>query len=49
MILDRQVAMRWHDHVGWVGVLPEDWEDHDWGDDEQEVLVLTHEQMQDEA
>ena len=49
MVLDGQVAMRWHDHVEWLGVLPEDWEDHEWDDDEQEVLVLTHEQMQDET
>ena len=49
MILDGQVAMRWRDHVEWLGVLPEDWEGHEWDDDEQEVLVVTHEQMQDDT
>ena len=49
MILDGQVATRWRDHVEWLGVLPEDWEDHEWGGDDQDALVLTHEQMQDET
>ena len=49
MILDGQVATRWHDHVEWLGVLPDNWEDYEWDDDDQEVLVLTHEQMQDET
>ncbi len=49
MALGGQVVMRLHDHVERVGVLPENWEDHRWGDGEQEVFVLTHEQMQDDA
>ena len=32
LILDGQVAMRWQDHVEWLGVLPDDWEDCEWGE-----------------
>ena len=49
MVLDGQVAVNWIDGVEHIGVLPDNWDEYDWDDDNNEVLVLTHEQMQDET
>ncbi len=48
MVLDGQVAVKWIDGIEHVGVLPPNWEDYNWEDDD-EMLVMTHEQMQDQG
>ena len=48
MVLDGQVAIKWIDGMEHIGALPPSWEDYDWEDDD-EMLVMTHEQTQDQG
>ncbi len=48
MVLDGQVAVKWVDGMEHIRVLPPNWEDYNWEDDD-EMLVMTHEQMQDQG
>ena len=46
MVLDGQVAVKWIDGMEHIGVLPPNWEDYDWENDD--IRVMTHEEMQDQ-
>ena len=47
MVLDGQVAVKWIDGMEHIGVLPPNWEDYNW-DDDDEMRAMTHEEMQDQ-
>ena len=49
MVLDGKVAIKWIGGMEHIGVLPPNWEDYSWEDDDGEMLVMTHEQMQDQG
>ena len=49
MVLDGQIAIKWINGMEHIGVLPPNCEDYSWEEDNDEMLVMTHEQMHDQG
>ncbi len=48
-VMDGQVAIKWQEGVEHIGVLPHNWQDWDWDDGDDEVIVFTDEQMEEDT